>query len=40
MFRGPKDHVHMRILQTMVSEIPLVLSLSARMPDPYVHVVF
>ena len=38
--RGPKDHISIRILQKMVSGMPLMLGLGARMSDPYVYVVF
>ena len=37
--RGPKDHINIRILQTMISGIPLILGLGTRMSDPYVYVV-
>ena len=32
--RGPTDHIDIRILQTMVSGIPLVFGLGATMQDP------
>ena len=38
--RGPKDHINIRILQTMISGIPLILSLGTRMSDRYVYVAF
>ena len=37
--RGPTDHINTRILQTMVSGIPLLLGLGTRISDPYVYVV-
>ena len=37
---GPKDHINKRILQIMVSGIPLILGLRARMEAPYVYVGF
>ena len=37
--RGPKDYINIRILQTMISGIPLILGLGTRMSDPYVYVV-
>ena len=36
--RGPKDHINIRILRTMISGI--ILGLLTRMSDPYVYVVF
>ena len=33
-------YVNIRILQSMVSGIPLILGLGTRMSDPYVYVVF
>ena len=33
--RGPKDHISIRILQTMMFCIPLILGLGARMSDPW-----
>ena len=36
---APKDHINTRILETMVSGIPLILGLGTRMPDPDVSVV-
>ena len=36
--RGPKDHIDLGILQTMISGLPLMLGLGTRMSDPYVHV--
>ena len=33
---GPKDHINVRILQTMVSGIPLVEGPGTGMQDPYV----
>ena len=36
---GAKDHVNVRILQTMISGIPLMLSLPTKMSDPHVYVV-
>ena len=39
LIRGPKDHINIRILQTMISGIPLVLGLGTRMSDPYVYLV-
>ena len=38
--RGPEEHINIRILQTMISSIPLIFGLSTRMSDPYVYVVF
>ena len=38
--RGPKGHINVRILHTMVSGIPLVLGLKTRMKNPDVYVVF
>ena len=38
--RDPRDHIHIRILQTMISGTPLILGLGARMSDPDVYVVF
>ena len=38
--RAPKDHIHIRILPTMVSGIPLIWGLGTRMSDPSVWVVF
>ena len=35
-----KDNINARILQTMISEILVVLGLKDRMQDPHVHVVF
>ena len=35
-----KTHQHTRILQNMISGIPLILGLGARISDPYVYVVF
>ena len=32
--RGPKDHTNIRIVQTMISGIPLMLGLGTRMSDP------
>ena len=41
---GPKDHINIRIPQTMVSGIPLIMGLimglGTRMLDAYVYVVF
>ena len=38
---GPnKDHINKRILQTMISDILVILGLGTRMSDPYVYVVF
>ena len=39
-YRAPKDHIKARILQTVISGIPLMLSLGTRMSDPYLYVVF
>ena len=36
--RAPKNHINIRILQTIVSGIPLVLGLRTRMSDPCVYV--
>ena len=33
---GRKDHINMRILQTMITGIPIVLGLILRMLDPVV----
>ena len=38
--RAPKDHINIRILQTMISGFPLKLGLGTRMSDPCVYVVF
>ena len=38
--RAPKDHLNIRILQTMISGFPLVLGRGIRMWDPCVCVVF
>ena len=38
--RGPKDHINIRILQSMICGFPLILGLGTRMSDPYVYVVF
>ena len=42
--RGPKDHMNIRILQTMISTmisgIPFIAGLGTRKQDPYVYVVF
>ena len=38
-FRGPKDHINIRTLQTLISGIPLILGLGTRVSDPYVYVV-
>ena len=38
--RAPRDHIKMRILQSMVSGIPLILGLGTRVSDPCVSVVF
>ena len=32
--KGPKDHINIRILQTRVSGIPLILGLGTEMSDP------
>ena len=40
MDRGPKGHINIRILKTIVSGIPLVLSPRTRMKDPFVLGVF
>ena len=37
---GPKEHLNTRLLQTIVSGIPLVLGLGARMWGPHVYVFF
>ena len=37
--RGPKGHINLRILQTMVSGIPLAWFLGTRLLDPFVYVV-
>ena len=37
---APQDHINIRILQTMISAIPLILGLETKMSDPYVYVVF
>ena len=34
--RDPKDHINIRLLETMISGIPLLASLGTRMSDPYV----
>ena len=39
-FRDPKDHINIRILQTMDYEIPQDLGVGTRMQDPDVHMVF
>ena len=38
--RGPNHRINIKILQTMVSGIPLALGLRTRMQDPSVSVVF
>ena len=38
--RAAKDHINIRILQTMIPGVPLILGLGTRMSDPYVCVVF
>ena len=38
--RAQRDNLNTRILQTMVSDIPLKLGLGTRISDPYVYVVF
>ena len=37
--KAPKDHINIRILQIMISGIPLILGLGTRMSCPYVYVV-
>ena len=37
--RPPNDHINTRILQTMISGIPLVLDLGTRMRDPNVYTI-
>ena len=37
--RDPNDHINIRILQTMISGIPLILGLGSRVSDPYVYIV-
>ena len=32
-FRDPNDHINTRILQTMISGIPLIVGLGTRMQD-------
>ena len=39
VIRGPKDHINIRILQTMISGIPLMLGLGTRMSDAHVFAV-
>ena len=39
MDRAPEDHINIRILQTLLSGIPLILGLGTRMSAPYVDVV-
>ena len=36
--RAPTDLINIRILQIMISSIPLVLGLGTKMSDPYVYV--
>ena len=38
--RGPAEPINIRIPQTMVSCIPIILGLRTRMSDPYVYVLF
>ena len=38
--QDPIDHIKIRILESMISGIPLILCLGARRCDDYVHVVF
>ena len=38
--RAPKDHIEIRILQTMISGIRLGWGLGSRLSDPFVYVVF
>ena len=38
--RGLSDDINIRILQTMISGVPLMLGLGTRMSDPYAYVVF
>ena len=40
MIRAVRDHINIRILQTMVSGFPLLWGLGTRMSDPCVYVVF
>ena len=37
---GPEDHVNIRVLQHLISGIPFILGLGARMSDSYLDVVF
>ena len=39
-FRGRKDHINTRILETMISGIPVIVGLGTRLSDPYVCVGF
>ena len=36
--RGPNDHINRRILQNMISGMPLIFGLGTSMSDPYVYV--
>ena len=38
--RCPKDHINARILQTMISGVPLISGLGAGMSEPYIHMAF
>ena len=37
--RTSKDHINIRILQHIMSGIPLILGLGTRVPDPYAYIV-
>ena len=39
-FRGPTGHINIRILQTMISGIPLILGLGTSMPYVYVGTLY
>ena len=39
IIRPPKSHINMRIIQNMISGIPLILGLGIRKSYPYVDVV-
>ena len=39
-FKGREHHINIRILQTIISGILLILGVATRMSDPCVYVVF
>ena len=38
--RAPRDDINIKILQSMISGIPLIVGLRTRMRDSYVYAVF